>query len=83
MGSGDTMPFRIIPERGQVTEDDSKSSSNECWTVLHEHESRSNLASDPRHVTPEPAALAVDSGAGGGANIGMRTKVSGRRLGPC
>jgi len=25
--------------------------------------------------------LAVDSG--GGANIGMRTKVSGRRLGPC
>ena len=27
--------------------------------------------------------LAVDSGAGGGANLGMRTKVSGRRLGPC
>ena len=28
--------------------------------------------------------LAVDTGgAGGGANIGLRTKVSGRRLGPC
>ncbi len=27
--------------------------------------------------------LAVDSGAGDGANRGMRTKVSGRRLGPC
>jgi hypothetical protein len=27
--------------------------------------------------------LAVDSGAGGGANLGMRSKVSGRRLGPC
>jgi hypothetical protein len=27
--------------------------------------------------------LAVDSGAGGGANLGMRTKVAGRRLGPC
>ena len=27
--------------------------------------------------------LAVDSGSGGGSNLGMRTKVSGRRLGPC
>lgn len=27
--------------------------------------------------------LAVDSGPGGGGNLGMRTKVSGRRLGPC
>jgi hypothetical protein len=27
--------------------------------------------------------LAVDSGAGGGSSLGMRTKVSGRRLGPC
>lgn len=27
--------------------------------------------------------LTVDSGASGGSNLGMRTKVSGRRLGPC
>ena len=27
--------------------------------------------------------LTVDSGAGGGSSLGMRTKVSGRRLGPC
>lgn len=27
--------------------------------------------------------LAVESGPGGGGNLGMRTKVSGRRLGPC
>jgi hypothetical protein len=27
--------------------------------------------------------LAVDSGPGGGGNVGMRAKVSGRRLGPC
>jgi hypothetical protein len=27
--------------------------------------------------------LAVDSGAGGGSSLGMRTRVSGRRLGPC
>jgi hypothetical protein len=56
-------PFRIVPHRGQVTEHSIKSSKSEGWRVFHEDESRSNLANDPRHVSPHAGSLSVDSSA--------------------
>jgi hypothetical protein len=61
VGSSQHCPSTVIPERGQVTKNDSESSSNECWTVFHEDVSGSNLANDPRHVSPHSAALACDA----------------------
>jgi hypothetical protein len=61
VGSSQHCPSAVIPERGQVTEDNSKSSSNECWTVFHEDVFGSNLANDPRHVPPHSAALSGDA----------------------
>jgi hypothetical protein len=56
-------PFRIEPERGQVSEYTSKPARSEHWAVFHEDESGSNVTNDPLHVEPEPAPLAVDPGA--------------------
>jgi hypothetical protein len=61
VGSSQHCPSTVIPERGQVTEYDSESASNECWTVFHEDVSGSNLANDPRHVSPHTGSLATDS----------------------
>jgi hypothetical protein len=63
IGSSQHCPLAVIPERGQVTEHSSKSSSNEGWAVFQEDETRSNLAHDPRHVGPQSAALAVNASA--------------------
>lgn len=48
-------PFRIVPQRGQVPENNVKSPRSEYWAVLHEHVARSYLANDPRHVFPHAA----------------------------
>jgi hypothetical protein len=61
VGSSQHCPPAVIPERGQVTEDASQSSSNEGWAVLHEDEAGSNFANDPRHVGPHAGALSVDA----------------------
>jgi len=53
-GSRYAVPRRVIPERGQVTEDGIESSNKEPWHVLHEDEARSKYANDVRHVGPEP-----------------------------
>lgn len=50
--SSQHIPPRIIPERGQVTEDDSESPSSEHWAVLHEHERGSHLANDASELAP-------------------------------
>jgi len=63
IGSAQHRPAAVIPERGQVTEDSPKSSSNEGWAVLHKDISGSNLANDPRHVGPHSAALSVNASA--------------------
>jgi len=63
VGSSQHCPSAVIPERGQVTEDSPKSSSNEGWAVFHEDEAGSNFAHDPRHVGPHSAALAVNASA--------------------
>ena len=61
------MPFRIIPERGQVPENGSKPrspvSSKQVWYVLQDCVSRSKLANESGVLEPESAALASESGA--------------------
>jgi hypothetical protein len=61
IGSSQHRPSAVIPERGQVTEHSSESPSNDCWTVLHEDEARSNVANDPCHVRPHAGPLAVNA----------------------
>jgi hypothetical protein len=61
IGSSQHCPAAVIPERGQITKDNSKSSSNECWAVFHEDVAGSNLANDARHVLPHSAALSGDA----------------------
>lgn len=61
IGSAQHSPSRVIPERGQVTEDSSESASNESWAVFHEDVARSNLANDASELGPEAGAFAVDA----------------------
>lgn len=60
-GSSQHSPPCIKPHRGQVSKHGSESSKSEHWAVLHENESRSNLANDPGHFAPEARAFAVKS----------------------
>ena len=54
-------PFRIVPQRGQVPENNVKSPRSEYWAVFHEDVARSYFANDPRHVLPHSAALSGDA----------------------
>jgi hypothetical protein len=54
-------PFRIVPQRGQVPENNVKSPRSEYWAVLHERVAGSYLANDPRHVLPHSAPLSGNS----------------------
>jgi hypothetical protein len=69
-GRSQHSPFSIVPERGQVTEDDTESANSESWGVFHEHESGLHLANDARHLSPESRSLSVEPGpATGDADI--------------
>lgn len=66
---GETVPLRIEPEAGHVTEDRSDSVSNKPGDVLEKHPARSNLPNDSRDVGPEPPLVCEPellSGAGEG-----------------
>ena len=63
VSSGKHSPPRIIPQRGQVSENGSKPPASENWRVLHKHEAWSNLAHDTAHFRPKPATLSVNSSA--------------------
>lgn len=58
---GNDIPFRIEPERGQVSENNSKPPRSEHWAVLHEHVAGSNLANDPCHFSPQARAVSSES----------------------
>jgi hypothetical protein len=60
--SGNDLPFRVIPARGQITDDSIQSEAKQSATVLHDDVSGSNLANDPVVFGPQPASLAVDPG---------------------
>jgi hypothetical protein len=62
-GRSQHSPFRIVPERGQVSEDNVESSTSESWGVFHEDESRSNLANDASHLPPESGPFSAEAGA--------------------
>jgi hypothetical protein len=51
------MPFRIIPERGKVSENIAKPPSKECCNVLHDDVSRSNFANKTGILAPEAGTL--------------------------
>jgi hypothetical protein len=52
VGRSQDSPLRIVPERGQFSENDVEASTSESWRVFHERESRSNLANDASHLPP-------------------------------
>ena len=60
VGSSHNSPSRVIPERGKVAKDPSKSSRNESCGVFHEREPWSYLANDPCHVSPQSASWSID-----------------------
>jgi hypothetical protein len=51
--------LRIKPQRGQVSENSSKSPRSESWAVFHEDVSGSNFANDAGHVVPHAAAFSI------------------------
>ena len=61
VGSSQHSPFRIKPQRGQVSKNSSESPRSECWAVFHEDEAGLYFANDPCHFSPHAAALAVDA----------------------
>jgi hypothetical protein len=54
-------PPRIIPHRGQVSENDSESPRSESWGVFHVDVPRHHLANDAGELSPQPGALASES----------------------
>jgi hypothetical protein len=46
------IPFEIIPARGQVTGDGSKSANKDRWDVFHDDNTGSKLANDSRKFAP-------------------------------
>ena len=58
-GSGEHVPRRIIPERGQVTEHESEPGSSETWHVLSDDEAGSNHANEPCELGPEPSLIGL------------------------
>lgn len=66
VGRGKHIPSRIEPERGQVAENDSESPRSERWAVLHSHPLGFHFANHAGELSPEPRALAIESGAATG-----------------
>jgi hypothetical protein len=59
VGSWYAMPFSIIPDRGQVSENSAKSPSKQSCDVFHLDDCGSKLANQSGVFTPKPAACAV------------------------
>lgn len=60
MGSGYAMPLRVIPERGQLSENSAQPSSQEACDVLHDDEAGSYEANESRKLCPKSRARAVE-----------------------
>lgn len=58
-GSWNAVPFRVIPDLGQVSENAVKPPSKESCDVLHNDDSGSYFANKAKVLTPEPRALAL------------------------
>jgi hypothetical protein len=55
------IPFRIIPDRGQRTEDFSEGAAKEPWHIFQEDEAGSNFANHSEDVGPYPAFVGCAS----------------------
>lgn len=55
-------PFRIIPEAGQVSENNSHSVIEQRCDVLHDRVTWSYLANEPGNFSPEARSLSVKAG---------------------
>ena len=55
------MPFRIVPERSEVAEDDSQSATSQLWHVLDEHPPWPQGGNRPAEFFPEPAPRAFEA----------------------
>ena len=60
VGSWYAVPLRIIPDRGQVSENSAHSSTKQRCDVLHDDEARSKLASKAHDFTPESRAFSSE-----------------------
>ena len=60
-GSGDTVPPRIIPERGKVPEHRGEPTLDEGGDVLDDDPLRPPFADEAGVLTPEPRALAIEA----------------------
>lgn len=60
VGSWNAVPFRVIPERGQVPENGSESSPEKRGDIFHDDVSGSNLANKTGVFTPEAAAFTCE-----------------------
>ena len=76
------VPFRVIPEAGQVSENVSHSPDKETRDVLHEHEPGSQVANDLRERWPEPPAIRLREPLAGAAD-GLAGESSGHKVRGC
>jgi hypothetical protein len=74
------IPFRVIPERGQVGDDVAKSGSKESWHVFQEDVSGSQVANDPVELRPEPPFVLLRFAAAREAD-GLAGESSGHKVG--
>lgn len=63
VGSWYAVPFRIIPDRGQVSENSAQPSTKQCCDVLHDKELWSKFASKPDDLDPEAASRSIQASA--------------------
>jgi hypothetical protein len=54
IGRSNTCPFRIEPERGQVSENLIEPHRKQPWDVFQEDEAGSHFPNDSRHIRPDP-----------------------------
>lgn len=69
-GSREAIPLRVVPERGQLSENDSEPPSKESCGVLHDEDARSKFANDAGDLEEKGGSLASESGSSpGGTEI--------------
>jgi len=83
---GETVPFRVIPARGQASEylpeklsrpSSGRSHSKESCHVLHEDVAGSNVANDSEHLSPENSFRVPESLASAGHGDSLAGESSG------
>jgi hypothetical protein len=61
IGRSVSRPFRIVPERGKVFQDDFQSASSQEGTVFNERPLRAGFTDDAGKLFPESASLTCDT----------------------